>query len=222
MSELIFIILLIICLVTIFFLHYYLNKRGLIFASVILNMLSFILNFKITTIFKMNVNMGIVAYISLLTVLYIYIIKYGKKETKDIIIINFITSIITAIIITIMSYCIPAITETISINMEGTFEYNYKILIAYPIISLLSQYCVIKLYSFVSSLQSNNIISLMLTNIITGVLYTIIFYTICYINILSVKASIFISVTTYIIGLIVTIINIVFIELLIDGKKVAK
>ena len=121
-----------------------------------------------------------------------------------------------------MSYCIPAITETISINMEGTFEYNYKILIAYPIISLLSQYCVIKLYSFVSSLQSNNIISLMLTNIITGVLYTIIFYTICYINILSVKASIFISVTTYIIGLIVTIINIVFIELLIDGKKVAK
>ena len=166
--------------------------------------------------------MGIVAYISLLTVLYIYIIKYGKKETKDIIIINFITSIITAIIITIMSYCIPAITETISINMEGTFEYNYKILIAYPIISLLSQYCVIKLYSFVSSLQSNNIISLMLTNIITGVLYTIIFYTICYINILSVKASIFISVTTYIIGLIVTIINIVFIELLIDGKKVAK
>ena len=222
MSELLFIILLIICSMSIFFLYKYLDKRGLYFASIILNMITFILTFKITTIFKMNTNLGIISYISTLTVVYIYLIKYGKKDINKLLIVSLITNIVTAIFITIMNFYIPAITETISINMQGTFEYNYKILFTYPIIMAVSQYIIIKLYSYIATLQSNISISLLLTYIITGILYTIILCVISYINILSIKESVFIGVTTYIMGLIVTIINIIFINIFLSSKKVIK
>lgn len=222
MTELIFTFFLIISLLLIFILQYYLEKRGLFFALIIFNILTFILSFKLTTIFKMNINLGIVTYISSLTTIYIYIIKYGQKEKKELILISLIANIITAILISIMNYYIPAITETISINMAGAFEYNYKILITYPIILIISQYCTIRLYSFVSSLQNNISISLILTYIITGIIYTIIFSIISYINNLSLKESIFIGITTYIIGIIVTIINTIFVKFIITSKKVTK
>ncbi len=222
MSELIVIILLIISLLFLFGLYHYLDKRGLYFAIVILNILTFILTFKITLLFKMNINLGIVPYLVTLSVVYIYLIKYGKKEIKNLIIVSLITNVITAILITIMNSFIPAITETISINMEGTFEYNYKILIAYPIIMLISQYLVIKLYYLLSTLQNSIFVSIILTYIITGLVYTVIFYMLCYIAILPIKNAIFLGITTYIAGLGLTIINIAFIKLIINRKKVIK
>ena len=222
MSELIFLILLIICFAIIFILHRYLDKRGLYFAIVILSIITFILTFKITLLFRMNINLGIIPYILTLTIIYIYIIKYGIKDIKNIIIVSLITNILMSILISIMSGYIPAITETISINIEGTFEYNYKILITYPIIMLLSQFAITKLYIFMSTLQNNMSISLILCYIITGLLYTVIFYMLCYINILSLKESIFIGITTYIIGLIETIMSIIFIKVFIESKKVIK
>lgn len=222
MSELIFLILLIICFTIIFTLYYYLDKRGLYFAIVILSIITFILTFKITILFRMSINLGIIPYIMTLTIIYIYIIKYGIKDIKKIIAVSLITNILIAIFISIMNCYIPAIIETISINIEGTFEYNYKILIAYPIIMLLSQLAITKLYNFVSALQNNMAISLILCYIITGLLYTVIFYMLCYINVLSLKESIFIGITTYIIGLIETIMSIIFIKVFIKSKKVSK
>ena len=222
MSEILITIILIIWLISIFGLYHYLNKRGLYFAIVILNIISFILTFKITILFKMNINLGIIPYITTLSIIYIYLIKYGKKEIQELIKISLITNIITAILIAIMNYYIPAITETISINMEGTFEYNYKILIAYPLFMLISQYLIIKLYSFISTIQNNISVSMLLTYIITAIAYTIIFYMIGYIKVLSIRESIFVGITTYIAGLAVTIINIIFINLIIKDKKVIK
>ena len=222
MSELIFLILLFICFAIILILHHYLDKRGLYFAIAILSIITFILTFKITVLFRMNINLGIIPYIMTLTIIYIYIIKYGIKDIKKIIAVSLITNILIAIFISIMNCYIPAIIETISINIEGTFEYNYKILIAYPIIMLLSQLAITKLYNFVSALQNNMAISLILCYIITGLLYTVIFYILCYINVISLKESIFIGITTYIIGLVETIMSIIFIKVFIESKKVSK
>lgn len=222
MTEVILIMILAICLLLIYFLYKTLDKRGLYFSLVILSILTFIFTFKITTVFKMNTNLGIVTLVPMLSIFYIYLIKYGEKDIRQLIIISLITNIITALLITTLNYYIPAITETISINIEGTFKYHYKILIVFPLIILLSEYLITKFYTFVSELQSNTIISIILTYIITGLVYTLIFMVISYIKIFDIKSSIFLGITTYIIGLVLTVISTLFINIVTGSKKVRK
>ena len=121
----------------------------------------------------------------------------------------------------IMNFFVPAITETISINMQGTFEYNYKILIAYPIVVLISQLVTSKLYCLLTKIQDNISISIALTYIITALIYTVIMYAISYIDIIDIQYSLFLGISTYILGLAITILNIVFINI-INNKKVIK
>jgi uncharacterized PurR-regulated membrane protein YhhQ (DUF165 family) len=222
MNELFLIIILFITTFTTYLLYKIFDKRGFYFSIVIMNIITFILSFKIVTCLKLNINLGIVSYLSTLTIIYLFIIKYGKKEIKELIKISLYTNILTALFLTISNYYIPAITETISINIKDTFITNYKILITYPIIMLLSEILVTKLYVFVSSVQNNKMIVILLTYIITAILYTIIFYVVAYIKILPIKTSIFIGISTYIVGLVITTINIGFIYYLIKSKKVMK
>ena len=222
MNEIIFLILIIVTLLTIFTLFKLFEKRGLYFSLVILNIATFILSFKIILFLKLNINLGIVPYIGVLSTIYLFIIKYGPKEIKELQKISLYTNILTAIFLTSINYFIPAITETISINIKDTFIYNYKILIAYPVIMLLSQYLIVRLYTFVSSIQSNKSICILLTYIITALLYTVVFHIVSYISVLTIKNSIYIGISTYIVGLIVTTIYIAFIYYLSKSKKVIK
>lgn len=221
MEEIIFIILLLLTLLTIFCLYKMLDKRGLYFGLVIMDLIAFVLSFKISSIFKMNINLGIIPLIASFTILYIFLAKNNDKETKNLLLITLYSNITTALLLIIMNYFEPAITETISINMKGTFEYNYKILIVYPIIVLLSQIATIKLYGLLNQIQENISISIFLTYIITGLLYTVVLYAISYINILKIQHSLFLGVSSYILGIVITIINIIFINILYK-KKVIK
>lgn len=221
MEEIITIILILLTLLTIFCLYKILDKRGLYFSLVIMDLIAFVLSFKISYVFKMNVNLGIIPLIASFTIIYIFLTKYNAKETKNLLSITLYSNIIAALLLTIMNFFIPAITETISINMQGTFEYNYKILIAYPIIVLLSQLATAKLYNLLKQIQDNISVSIALTYIITGLLYTAILYVISYINILDIQYSLFLGISTYILGLVITIINIIFINIL-NKKKVIK
>ena len=218
MGEIITILIIILTLLTIFCLYKFLDKRGLYFALIIFNIISFILSFKISVILKMNINTGIITLIETFSILYILIIKYGDKDLKNLLKITFIANIMTALIITIMNYFIPAITETISINMQGTFEYNYKILIIYPFIILLSEFIIAKTYNLISLIQSNIPVCIILTYIITSLVYTILASTLYYINVLEIKQSLFIGISTYIIGVFITIINVIYIKYLTDRK----
>lgn len=221
MSEIILIVLIILTMTITYCLYQLLDKRGLYFSLVIMNLVAFVLSFKITYLFKININIGLVPLIASLSIIYIFITKYGYKETKNLILISLYSNITAGIMLIIMNYFLPAITETISINMQGTFEYNYKILIAYPIIITLSQYTVIKLYKLITSLNSNISICVMLTYIITGLLYTIVFYILSYIGTINISNSLFIGISSYIIGIPITIINLLLINY-ITNKKVIK
>lgn len=221
MAEIIAIILILLTLLTIFCLYKMLDKRGLYFCLVILDLIAFVLTFKISYVFRMNVNLGIIPLISTFTVLYIFLTKYNAKETKNLLTITLYSNITAALLLIVMNYFIPAITETISINMLGTFEYNKKILIAYPIIILLSQFATVKLYDLLKQIQDNVSVSIVLTYIITGLLYTVGLFTISYINIIEMRYSLFVGISTYILGIAVTLINIIFIKIL-NNKKVKK
>lgn len=221
MSEIILIVLIILTMTITYCLYQLLDKRGLYFSLVIMNLVAFVLSFKITYLFKININIGLVPLIASLSIIYIFITKYGYKETKNLILISLYSNITAGIMLIIMNYFLPSITETISINMQGTFEYNYKILISYPIIITLSQYTVIKLYKLITSLNSNTSICVMLTYIITGLLYTIVFYILSYIGTINISNSLFIGISSYIIGIPITIINLLLINY-ITNKKVIK
>lgn len=221
MEEIITVILILLTLLTIYCLYKMLDKRGLYFSLVIMDLISFVLSFKISYIFKMNINLGIIPLIASFTIIYIFLTKYNAKETKNLFLITLYSNIIASILLTFMNFFVPAITETISINMQGTFEYNYKILIAYPIIVFLSQYVTSKLYNLLMQIQDNTSIAITLTYIITGLLYTVILYALIYINILEIKYSLFLGLSSYILGLAITIINIIFINNL-KSKKVLK
>ena len=220
MEEIIILVLVFLSLLTILCLYKMLDKRGLYFAIVILNLIGFVLSFKITYAFKMNINTSIIPIIATLSVMYIFIIKYGIKEIKNLIKITLYSNIATALLLVIMNYFIPAITETISINMQGTFEYNYKILIAYPLIILISQLTLSKLYQLIYTLQNNILICISLTHIITSLIYTVVFCIVSYIDIIQIQYSLFLGISTYILGLAILIINIIFINYLVKSKKV--
>ena len=212
MEEIITIVLILLTMLVTFCLFKMLDKRGLYFSLVIMNLLGLVLSFKISQILTINMNIGIIPMIATLSIIYIFIIKYGYKETKNLLLVSLYSNIAMSVLLIIMNYFIPAITETVSINMQGTFEYNYKILIVYPLIMLLGQYTVTKLYKLISSLQRNTSICITLTYIITGLIYTIVFYFLAYINILEISYSIFLGISTYIIGIPITLINLLLIN----------
>ena len=221
MEEIITIILVLLTLLIIFCLYKMLDKRGLYFGLVMLNLVSFVLSFKISYIFKMNINVGIIPLISTFTIIYIFLTKYNVKETKNLLLITLCSNVTAALLLALMNYFIPAITETISINMLGTFKYNYKILISYPVIVLISQLATIKLFELLRQLQDNVSVSIILTYIITGLLYTVLSYVLAYINILEMRYTLFLGISTYILGIAITIINIIFVNI-INKKKVIK
>lgn len=212
MEEIITIVLILLTMLVTFCLFKMLDKRGLYFSLVIMNLLGLVLSFKISQILTINMNIGIIPMIATLSIIYIFIIKYGYKETKNLLLVSLYSNIAMSVLLIIMNYFIPAITETVSINMQGTFEYNYKILIVYPLTMLLGQYTVTKLYKLISSLQRNTSICITLTYIITGLIYTIVFYLLAYINILEISYSIFLGISTYIIGIPITLINLLLIN----------
>ena len=168
MEEAIVVVFVLLLLLTTFCLYKMMDKRGLYFALIIFHLISFVFTFKISNIFKLNVNIGIIPLIGVMTIYYLFVLKYGQKDKKNLLAITLYSNIATAILFGIMIFFEQAITETISINMQGTFEYNYKILIAYPIFIWLSEYVSIKLFDLVNQIQTSILLSGILTYIITG------------------------------------------------------
>lgn len=220
MEEIITLILVLLTLLIIYCMYKMLDKRGLYFSLVLINLISFVLSFKISYIFKMNINVGIIPLIATFTILYIFLIKYNEKEMKNLIIITLSSNVAVALLLTIMNYFIPAIAETVSINMKGTFECNYKILILYPIVVAVSQFATVKLFTLLTQIQDNIIVSIILSYIIVGLIYTVGFSAIAYIDLIPIQYSLFLGISNYIIGLPITLANAVYVNILHQKKVI--
>ena len=221
MEEIILLVLIALSLFITYALHKILDKQGLYYGLIMLDLLAYILTFKITTVLKMNINIGIVPLISSFTCLYLILIKYGNKDIKNIFKITFLSNFVFGLLLTTTNYYFPSLTDTISKSIEETFITNYKLLILFPIVVFLGQYLINKIYGYVTDVQNNIFLATMLSYIISAITYIILFYLIGYINILPIRDSLYLGVTTYIIGIIITIINIAFIYLL-NRKKAKK
>ena len=221
MEEMIFLVLIILSLFSIYCFYKIFDKKGLIYSMILLDILAFILTFKITIVFKTTLNLGIIPLIASFTAIYIIIYIQGNKEINKCIKLTLCSNITFAILLILINYLIPAITETVSINIEGTFGYNYKLLILYPFIIAASQYLIGKIYTLVTQIQNNLFLSISVTYIIVAVVSILLYYVLGYINIMSFRDSIFVGISSYIMGLIITLINIIFAYINIK-KKVIK
>lgn len=221
MEEIIILVLITLSLFIIYALHKILDKQGLYYGLIMLDLLAYILTFKITTVLKMNINIGIIPLISSFACLYLILIKYGNKDIKNIFKLTFLSNVVFGLLLTTTNYYFPSLTDTISKSIEETLITNYKLLILFPIVVFLGQYLINKIYGYVTDIQNNIFLATMLSYIISAITYIILFYLIGYINILPIRDSLYLGVTTYIVGIMITIINIAFIYLL-NRKKAKK
>ena len=196
------------------------DKMGLYYSLIIFIETAIITSFKIMKIFNFNLNINILFLVCIMTIIYIILAKYNTKELNNVIKISCITTIFSALIVLLLGYYIPSINSTIAINIKSTFIYNYKVLIALPITLLGGIIATTKLYQFIRKLQDNIYINIVLTYIITGLIYTVIFQIFGYLNVIKIYNSIYIGLTSYLFGLIITIIQLFTINLILKQKKV--
>lgn len=219
MNALIYLCILIISIISIYLANKLLGKLGLTITFTVMSAVSFVLTFKYVSLSNVNLNSNCIPYVTMFTTLYLLLESVEKKEVKEITNLNFIINIFMAIMLYIMTYYTQSLTDTISINMKNVFINNYRILIIYPLTTLLSNYLLIWMYEKIKKLYDNAFITTVTTYLLVGIVEGIIYTLLVYINILSYKKIILILLSTYMIRLIATVIYSLFLTLL-SKKKV--
>lgn len=199
-----------ISIVAIYFFNKLLGKLGLTVTMITMSAISFLLSFKYITLSTLNINSNCITYVTSLTALYLLLETTSKKETKEVIHLNFIINIFIAIMLYLMTYHTQSLTDSISINMKNVFIRNSRILIIYPFTMLLSNYLLIWVYEKIKKLYDNHFISTVTIYLLVGIIEGITYTVLAYYKILNTKAIIEIILSTYMVRLITTIIYSLF------------
>lgn len=219
MNILIYLGIAIICIASIYYANKLLGKLGLTITFIVMSTVSFILTFKYVTLSTINLNSNCFPFVTMLTSLYLLLETTSKKETKEIVNLNFIVNIFTAVMLYIMINYTQILIDTISVNMKNVFDANSRILLVYPLTTLLSNYLSIWTYEKIKKLYDNHFISIVTIYLLVGIVEGIIYTFLCYQNILNTKTIILILLSSYMIRLIITVIYSLFL-IIISKKKV--
>ena len=222
MNILLLLCILIILTLAIYLLQKTLDKLGLLIGITLMNILAFILSFKYTILSNITISTNSIAFISMLTVIYMYYEKTNEKETKKVINEIFIINIIAAGLLYIMSLYPQEVINTVGINIKNVFIDNYRMLIAYPITTLLSSYGMIYIYKKIKNLYDNMFISTTVSFLIIGLLELLLFNLITYLFRFYFKTIIELTLGTYMVRIILTVIYSFYLTLLLKKKKVRK
>ena len=103
MNEATLVILILLSIIITFCLYRMLDKRGLYFLIILFSIISFVLSFKVAYVLKMNINASIIPLCALLSVLFLFISKYGILEKKNILLLTFYSNIIIALLLTVQT-----------------------------------------------------------------------------------------------------------------------
>ena len=218
MNSLLFILILIVSIFITYICSKYLKKEGLIVLFTTSSIISYILSFKYLAFQNISYNANSIAYITMLTALYLLLEKKYSKDVNRIINLNFILSIMIGITLYITSNYTQSLSDTVGINMTNVFINNYRILIAYPISIFISQKILIRIYEKIKKLYDNLFISTVTTYLAIDLISLIIYILISYFNILNNSDLIKLILSTYMIRLIITLIYSLFLTILTKKK----
>ena len=126
-----------------------------------------------------------------------------------------------SILLFLMSYYQESIIDSISINMKNVFATNYRVLITYPIITILSNYLLLFFYQKMKNLYDLPFITTVTTYMVVGLVSNLFFHLGSYFNIFTLKTILELSLSNYMIGLIITVIFSLILPK-IKSKKVIK
>lgn len=221
MDVIIYIGLLLILMITLYYFKKLLGNLGLKIMFILMNITSFILTFKYLTLSNINFNANSISCITMFSSLYLLLDETTKEEGRKITNLNFIVSIFAGILLYLMTSYTQTITDTVGINMKNVFEVNSRILITYPITTLIANHILIMLYEKIKSLYDNTFISTVTTFLLIGLIQGILYTISSYYNILNVKTIIEIILATYMVKLIITVIYSILL-MFINKERVVK
>ena len=220
MSEIIFLIITIISMITIPLAYNYLDKKGLYLMLIIMTIVSYLLSFKVLNIWGLSVNANVITTISILEIVYLLIEKETKKNHYNYLFLTIFCLIATAFAILTTSSYIPSINDTLSTNMKGLFIDNYQILIIFPLLLIITEIISPQIYLTLNQIYQNKIISINLIYMVLGLLNSLIFSFIAYASDPSFLSKLNIALATYFIGLIISILYTPIFNYLTSKKKV--
>ena len=220
MSEIIFLIITIISMITIPLAYNYLDKKGLYIMLIIMTIVSYLLSFKVLNIWGLSINANVITTISILEIVYLLIEKETKKYHYNYLFLTIFCLIATAFAILATSSYIPSINDTLSTNMKGLFIDNYQILIIFPLLLIITEIISPQIYLTLNQIYQNKIISINLIYMVLGLLNSLIFSFIAYASDPSFLSKLNIALATYFIGLIISILYTPIFNYLTSKKKV--
>lgn len=221
MNVMIYFGILIISMCTLYAFRKILGDLGLKVVFILMSITSYLLTFKYITIGKLSLNANCITYITMFSSAYLLLENNKEKELKNLSNMNFIISILSSVLLYIMAYHTQSLVDTISINMKHVILGNTRILFAFPIITLLSNYLLIYMYQKIKTLYDNMFITTVTTFLLVGIIEGILYTIISYYNILTIKIIIELILSTYMIKLILTVIYSILL-ILLTKKKVVK
>lgn len=221
MNFLIWFCILIICIGSIYFSKKIWGKLGLTIVFIISSVLSLILTFKYIMLSTINVNANSIPYVTMFTSLYLLLETTTKEEVKKITNLNFLITIFSAGLLYMTSYYVQSLTDTVSINMKNIFISNMRILLVFPITTMISNYLLIWIYKKIRKLYDVPFITTVTTYLFIGLIESILFFFLTFYHILDIKIIIELLLSSYMIRLIITIIYSIFLTIL-THKKVKK
>ena len=215
MNILIILLMAIISVVYLYISQLIFDKNAIKITYIIYNIIAYLLSFKIFEILNINLNANIVMISIFISLTYLIIEKSSIKEYKETVINIFIS-----ISLLILSSYLGAITDTNSVDMKTVFLNNYKILISYPITTLLTQLLTLCIYQNVKEVTPNITKNIIISNLTVIIIDTFIFCILSYLFEFKLNQILILVTNNYIIKVILSSIFTPFIVPLINSKKV--
>ncbi len=222
MSELIFIAILIISMLSVFVAWVLLSRIGLYTILITMCITAYITSFKIIHFFGLNINVSIIPFITILETIYIIKEVDSQKSSSGntIILVSTAASFATLVALLITNSYVPSINDLISNNIKQMLQDNFFITISYPFIIIITVYLITKYYEKITKSFKNKYITNTFLYITIGLIYSVIFSLISYIGKIPVNEQLYIGVSTYIIGLFITILYLPLFGYLTNRKRV--
>lgn len=220
MGELVFVLLNLICIGFIYLIHRYYGKEQFYLLAVIYAISSFMMSFKVTKIFGLDINMGIIFSGGIIEILYYFISKYDKREIKKLLIMVIGGILSLELFLIINSLIIPSVYDSAATNYQNLVFNNLAMFIFYPIAMLatyiLSSYCFVELKG-----EKNRKLGKTLVTII-GIAFidTALFIYFSYAFIIDFETATNIALSNYFVKMIGWVVGIYVVYKIIGVKKV--
>lgn len=204
MDLVLLIVLMVLCLAFMILITYFSEKKSVIYSYIMCNIINYILSFKIINVFGLNINANVITSVIFILMTYLIIEKTNVKEYKKIILQVLNINIIIAIFLFITSIYIGAVNDTYMIDIKNVFLSNYKILLSYPFVTMITELVLFIIYKNTYEDNINANLRIILTNLNALMCDTFIFNIFGYIFSISYREVILLIITNYLIKVLLT------------------